>query len=1024
MRNFKKVLSLVLVIAMVFSFGITGASALVSDFSDAAQIDHKDAVNYLTELSAIKGYDDGTFRPENTITRAEFCRLVAVILSGGGDPTLDPNAVADFSDTRGHWAEAEIVMCVVRGIVVGDSGPGGTFRPEDTITLIEAAKAVLVAAGYDADAETFLGQYWVQNVTSVANECDPRLFSQIESLGITEKLTRDAAAQLVWNVVRTDMVKYDIGWVPNGEGGLTAGKNRIDFIRYPATSEAWTILSYHFGVDRVEGVVVANEHASLTGGGILKAGTTRIETKDANDKTKVSTATYEVSTELEDIGKEVEIFVKKDGNKLIVVGAVIPTDENTIVEIPYDKNIRDTASDNDVTVSNATKVLVNYDKVTQLDAYFGKTISDAKGLSGVKTRVIDNDGDGTADYIFVTEPTLDKVMSVSGSKVTFRSSKEGNDIDNKDIITDLTLAKDDFVLVTPVGPDRKFIVEEVGVYEGTIASVTDGGKKLKLDGTEYAKSDVNFGLGTNDATKANVGTNPFATNGDSTKYTLVNFNDDYTFYLDADDGIIAFEILEASAAQYALITEAGSNTGGIGDSYVVKAYLSDANTADIFTVNTKSKTTGAVTNESNVSNSISFSKRFQSLNTDTNQIESGKLRETDEPIIARYTLNSNNEITLYDSMEVNVETAHNDNIRKNQSSFSYNANNSNSTGSGNATANSKTVLFYITQANKNDKYKFTATYAGNTNISEIIKDTNHPYLTMLLEKPGNATSPIKAMTIKTDRSVTVSGDVRYAYLTGAAKGTGADDIYIYDIVTEDGVEEVESKEDYTSPSDAGFYSFGYDNEDYATFERVESNKVTAYLDVEVTDYSDGIASFIKANGGSDSITVPSDLDIYLAKDRQIQYSNGSPKLGVLESDYGMMAKSANILVNDDGDAIIIVTDRENKDRGSINFNRVNINNTNMHNLSIEATSNPGSFIPGQSVTVTVALSGTVAASFNGTVSVSLDVPGANPGSINKFEIKGGDNITGNNNARIQFTMNVPDNGIINITPSVTFVAAD
>ena len=1016
MRNFKKVLSLVLVIAMVFSFGITGASALVSDFSDAAQIKHKSAVDYLTELGAIQGYDDGTYRPENTITRAEFCRLVAIVLSGGVEPKLDPNAVANFSDTRGHWAEPEIVMCFEEGIINGDQGPGGTFRPEDTITLGEAAKAVLVAAGYDTVAEGFMGANWLTNVTVVGAGCDPKLFSAIESVGIRENLTRDAAAQLVWNIVRTGMVEYEVTFVPDGQGGTVIGKKRISYIRYPQTSEAWDILGRYFSVDRVKGIVAANEHASISGAP-TRVGTTRL-TKD--------NTLYEVETSLDELGTEVELFVKREDAKNLVIGSAIPTSDNTIVEIPYDEDIRDTASDNDVSVSNSTKVVVNYNEESQFEAYFGNTVGNVKGLSGIRTRVVDNNGDGTADYIFVTEPTLDKVMSVSGNKVTFRTSKEGNDVDNKDIITDLTLAKDDFVLITPIGADRKFIVEEVDIYEGTIASVTEGGKKLKLDGTEYAKSNVNFGLANNDATNATVGTKPFSVNGNSTDNIIINFNDDYTFYLDADSNIIAFEVLEASAAQYAIITEAGSNTAGIGDSYIVKAYLSDGSPADIFTVNTRSKTKGAVSNESGVG--TTFDQAFVSTSKDVNGNEYltyGKLRETDEPVLARYTINSNDEITLYDIEELNVKTAHGSNIKKNQSSFSFNANNSNSTGTGTGTANSKTIVFYVTQANAGDKYKVTAAYVGNTNISEINESSNNPYLTMILDKPGNSTSAIKAMAIKTYRSVTVQGDVRYAYLTGFSKGTGADDIYIYDVVTEDGVEEVESKDDINVE---GFYNFGEDSDGYATFEAVESSKITPYINAKVSDYDDGIVSFTyKDNAGterSDSVTVPSDLPIYLAKDGQIQYNNGNPKDGVLESDYGMLATSANILVNDDGDAIIIVTNTENKDRGSIHFDRTNINSIDMHNISIDARSNPGSFIPGQNVTITVDLSGTVETSFNGTVSVTLDVPGANPGSINKLEIKGGENLTGNNNARIQFTMNVPADGVINITPVVTFVEAD
>ena len=1019
MRNFKKVLSLVLVMAMVFSFGITGASALVGDFSDEAQIIHKNAVNYLTELKAITGYEDGTFRPEATITRAEFCRLVAVVLSGGRTPILDQNAQANFSDTKGHWAEPEIVLCVDRGIVTGDQGPGGTFRPEDTITAIEASKALLVAAGYNAseEAEGFVGPSWVTKVTTVATEADPSLYSDLDDLDIRSELDRDEAAQMVWNVARIGMVKYELAPVPDGQGGFKTVYNRQSDIRFIANSKPWTILSKYFGVDAVEGIVVANEHAGINRLAV-KSGSTTLRVKDdASTTNSTRDASYEVSTEISDLGLSVEVFVKTVDNKLVVIGSAIPTDDNTVVEVPYDKNIRDNANESDVTVENTTPLYVNYNtsaavdaatRPTTLNGYFNKTVADAKALSGLSTKVIDNNGDGTADYIFVTEPILDKVVAVSGTKITFRTAKDGNDVEEKDITTDITLEKNDIVLVTPISNDRKFIVDAVDTFEGTATGVSDASRKLTIDGTARAKSSVKFGLSTNDVTDATG--ESFRFNSGNTNNNI-NFTDDYTFYLDSEGNIIGYEVLEASAAQYALITEAGSNTAGLSDSYVVKAYLSDGTAGQVYEVNTTSKTAGAVTNEVPRNDPRRFENTFVSYENSTSG-ESGKLRKTDKPVLVRYTINSDDVITLYDAVTIHIGSTGYGAISKNQSTFDLSK--TNIGGTGTTTANSKTVIFYVTNnGSANAEYKFTASYVGNRNISDVAQ-SNTTHITVIRDENAS-TKPIKAMVIATAKSVTVSDDVRYAYLTGEATGTGADDVYYYDIATVDGVETVACKDRMDT---AGFYTYSFDNDDFATFEDVkDSTKVVQYLNAVITDYSDGVASFA---GGS--VSVDSDLFIYLEKEKQIQMSNDEPKEGVLKSDHDVMA-TASMLVDDDNNALIIVSNTEAKDRATVTLLPFATNNSS-HGLALSMVTDPTSYQAGETVSATLRLQGTIDAQGPDNVKqvkVSFLVNGTDKHEMTINVEDGTRNVDGTTTFSVRIPNDAANFGKATVAPTIEFI---
>lgn len=82
----------------------------------------------------IKGYEDGTFRPENPITRAEFAAMVTrfVSLYEVGEPI--------YSDITGHWGEIDILKASAAGWVQGYED--GTFRPEGYITRAEVMTIV------------------------------------------------------------------------------------------------------------------------------------------------------------------------------------------------------------------------------------------------------------------------------------------------------------------------------------------------------------------------------------------------------------------------------------------------------------------------------------------------------------------------------------------------------------------------------------------------------------------------------------------------------------------------------------------------------------------------------------------------------------------------------------------------------------------------------------------------------------------------------------------------------------------
>ncbi|MEK8129014.1 InlB B-repeat-containing protein [Paenibacillus filicis] len=95
----------------------------------------KAAIDRVTKMGLMEGYPDGSFKPEQTITRAELASLVARLNSDTAS-----SSVGSFSDVDGHWAQKAIESVKGAGIINGY--PDGTFRPEAELTRAEAVTMI------------------------------------------------------------------------------------------------------------------------------------------------------------------------------------------------------------------------------------------------------------------------------------------------------------------------------------------------------------------------------------------------------------------------------------------------------------------------------------------------------------------------------------------------------------------------------------------------------------------------------------------------------------------------------------------------------------------------------------------------------------------------------------------------------------------------------------------------------------------------------------------------------------------
>lgn len=143
----------------------------------------------LADLGIISGYGDGTFRPDNTITRAEFTKIVVCMMDKEKEAKSSTNLTGFFDVDIASWHTHYIRYAVSRDILSGYAD--GSFRPDNTISLSEAVTILLRTLGYTEDE---VGYYWPDNYILAAG-----------SLGLTngldlapsDPLTRKAAAVLV-----------------------------------------------------------------------------------------------------------------------------------------------------------------------------------------------------------------------------------------------------------------------------------------------------------------------------------------------------------------------------------------------------------------------------------------------------------------------------------------------------------------------------------------------------------------------------------------------------------------------------------------------------------------------------------------------------------------------------------------------------------------------------------------------------------------------------------------------------------
>ena len=498
-------------------------------FTDQADIKVKsDVVDTLVSLGVIEGFEDGSFQPNGTVTRAQMAKMIYVLRTGNSDASAYNDEKSSFTDINGHWARGYIKYCQSLGIIAGKSNT--KFVPNEKVSAQEAAKMLLVTLGYNAQKAGLVGTGWASKTNALADEAG--LLEDVNT-SFTAACPRQYAAQLIYNAIDAKTVVLRDGEYTDETAMGVANK---------------TIGEKYMGLKKTVGTL--SSFSKTSGKDTYEMSLTDINENDSS--TKYETSFTKVEKDYASLKyKTVKVLYKAKDD----VYGVFATDDNTsttgvLADLKMDSDKKVKLDGTKYDLASTTTVYVDGVKVTTDGE---KTIKDwvtkygdggsnkfAKPyLKGTKVELLATDGSSDYSILNVTTYEIGKVSYVGSDYINVttkggvatQSVKRSDD----DFNYPSDIKKDDYVVVTKEGnyADKKGLIEKATVVEGKVQS-TKGDNKVQINDNWYtmASDDVT-------APKLNARVMLVVVNG-------------YAYYVDT---------VTVGTDDIALLVDAGANSG-------------------------------------------------------------------------------------------------------------------------------------------------------------------------------------------------------------------------------------------------------------------------------------------------------------------------------------------------------------------------------------------------------------------------------------------------------------------------------
>ena len=458
-------------------------------FTDQADIKVKsDVVDTLVSLGIVEGFEDGSFQPNATVTRAQMAKMIYVLRTGKSDASAYNDDKTSFTDIGSHWARGYIKYCQSLGIIAGKSNT--KFVPNEKVTAQEAAKMLLVTLGYDATKAGLVGTNWAAKTNALADENG--LLEDVNT-SFTSACPRQYAAQLIYNAIDTPTVVWRDDAYTNQN--YANGDNK-------------TIGEKYMGLHSVEGILTsfAKEDGKETYGATVSS----ITKKDGDKVTTTGVS--------EDFTKIAKDYVALKNNKVKVLykdtdevyGVFALTDSNKVIN----GLLGDFGTSSDKLKLNGTKYTVaatnsvSVDGETQKESQKNIGIVDYvdKKVSGLAkafdASAISNSDNNKINLLDIKTFAIAQVTYVGKDyiNVSYKNSSNNQSFNSKlkddDAVWYNGIAKDDYVAVTKavntsadkIGVTKLDVVS--GKITGTKNAITASDYKVTINGTTYEMAGV------------------------------------------------------------------------------------------------------------------------------------------------------------------------------------------------------------------------------------------------------------------------------------------------------------------------------------------------------------------------------------------------------------------------------------------------------------------------------------------------------------------------------------------------------
>lgn len=420
-----------LAIAAMLVFGLVG-SAFAAVGSDVQGTKYQTPVAQLSALGIVTGYEDGSIKPDQTITRAEFCAIAVRATNMKGNLT---SAATKFPDVpASHWASGYISLAAGRGYVIGFDD--GNFYPENPVTVAEAVTILTRILGYGPATDN---NNWPDSFISKASEIG---VLKGVTVNATSPAPRGDVFMMTANSLDIDIMKQ-----------VQYGTETIYEVQDDPSK---TILSELFDIDVInedwsnekdKDLPVVNEVPMIDIGGM-----------DANEiafSNYNRATTYEVHSNFDPnafLGQEVEIWVDEDEDFIYYIAASgneeVLFEEIESLDVDGDVIYTDIGNDDYDVLSDAKVWLIG---ASDIDDWSDLADFDADALSDLalaNVKIILNEDDDVSALVITDFYSDTNVDTDSGIVDEVAADDETIDYYNEDGDEDeLNLEDEDYIIV-------------------------------------------------------------------------------------------------------------------------------------------------------------------------------------------------------------------------------------------------------------------------------------------------------------------------------------------------------------------------------------------------------------------------------------------------------------------------------------------------------------------------------------------------------------------------------------------------